>query len=508
MSNKLSAKEGSPAPGLDEEMRMIPAKLIGLPLLIACLMACGDDAADSSNNGTANNGMPNNGTPNNGTPNNGTPNNGTPNNGTPNNGTPNNGTPNNGTPNNGTPNNGEVGPGDYPNGEYATGILVAPLNAVLPFKMDLVTQDNGDGTGTILTLDLRAVGGDGTASDVLATSSDITIDGEGKFSAAFPGTTLPAEFSPTMSEVVLDVTFEGTVESDTFFCGDVTGVIVTFEIPLDGSAFASIPWADREQGFRGSCEDEMVEIPRLTAEQCPDLTAGVNNGFMSGGADRDFQVILPEDYDAESSYGLAVLFHGRGGTPEDFLEGTPLPALATELGFIFVAPQGLDMGGSAGWDALNSESADIAIFDDIVTCASNTWSVDAERIHAAGHSNGALFTGVLSSSRADVLAAVAPASGGLFLQYSQPDRKVPALVLWGGADDFAFDQDFNVLAEAMIEAFKDNGQYVVACNHNMGHVLEPDFWPWMVRFLADHAGGATPYGDTLPDIYPDYCEIR
>ncbi len=476
---------------------------IGLPVLLVCALACGgDDDGNAANNG-------NNGTPNNGTPNNGTPNNGDPNNGDPNNGTPNNGDPNNGMPNNGDPNNGQVvDPGDYPDGEYATGILVAPLNAVLPFKMDLETRDNGDGTGTILTLGLSAVASDGTPSDVLATSTDVAIDADGNFAAAFPGTTLPAEFSPTMSEVVLDVTFEGTIESNTFFCGAVTGLIVTFDIPLDGSSFASVPWADRVEDYQGSCEGGVEDIPRLTVEECPVLTAGDNAGFMSGGNERDFEAILPEDYDADSSYGLVVIFHGRGGTRQEFVEGTPLVSLATELGLIIVAPQGLDQGGSAGWDVLNDESADIALFDDIVTCASNTWSVDNARIHAAGHSNGALFTGVLSATRAEVLAGVAPVSGGLFFAYTDPEVKVPALVSWGGDEDFAFDQDFELLAQTLIAAYKDNGQFVIGCNTRLGHELEPDFWPWMLQFFVDHTGRATPYGDTLPEIYPDYCEIQ
>jgi predicted esterase len=444
-------------------------RLILVPFLIGGFLACGDDDGD---NGATNNGGTNNG----------------------------------GTNNGGT-NNGATKA--YPDGEFAVGLFAAPLSTVLPFKFDVVSQDNGDGTGSFQSLVLSAVSGD-SVSDPIGTSVDVAIDADGVFTAPFGDITLPAEYSPTSSEVVLNLTVSGTVESAEFFCGEVLGEVVTFEIPLDGSTFAAIPWADRADGIRGSCDDDgMQEIPRLAAEECPELTGGQNNGFPSGGVERAFEVILPEDITDAETLGLAVLYHGRGGDPQGLIEGTPLPGLATEHRFIFVVPQGLDQGGSDGWDVLNTESVDIALFDDIVTCVGNSWVVDPVRIHVAGLSNGGLFTATLSSVRADVLAAVAPASGGLFTPYSFPDTKVPAMVVWGGVEDAALDTNFALLSMELIDNYVENEQFVVACNHNLGHRLDPDMWSWIVRFLADHAGRDTPYPEALPEgLYPEFCEIR
>nr|ADI18896.1 hypothetical protein [uncultured delta proteobacterium HF0010_08B07] len=47
-------------------------------------------------------------------------------------------------------------------------------------------------------------------------------------------------------------------------------------------------------------------------------------------------------------------------------------------------------------------------------------------------------------------------------------------------------------------------------NHDLEHVWETKFIPWVVRFLLDHPKGINelPYAVGLPDgAHPDYCEV-
>ena len=50
----------------------------------------------------------------------------------------------------------------------------------------------------------------------------------------------------------------------------------------------------------------------------------------------------------------------------------------------------------------------------------------------------------------------------------------------------------------------------MSCNHELEHVWETEFSPWVVRFLLDHPKGMgeLPYAAGLPEgVYPAYCEV-
>ncbi len=398
----------------------------------------------------------------------------------------------------------------FPNGNYLVGMSVSVLNGlILPFQLSIATEDMGD-TATMRRIELRAVGDDNSLSDLLVTVSDVAIDANGDFEASTGVFTIPGEFLPTGSDADVEVTFLGSVTDNRFFCGDITGEIVSFGFDLAGSTFGARPFDEQEEGPTGSCSgDTGTTFVRLDAEECPTLVAGRNRGFSSNEADREFEVIVPENYTEDAAWPIIFVFHGLGGNIEGLVQDSVLETLATERGAIVVVPLGDQFGTDTGWDVLAEDTIDIAFFDDMLTCTSASWNVDPERVHVTGISNGGLMVGAITTVRADVLASIAPISGGLTLNFEGDDNALPALVTWGGEVDMAFEVNFHQLNTDMIAAFQENNQFVATCNHGEGHVLEPTFWPWIFEFLLAHPRGVSPepYSGGLPDSFPEFCSI-
>jgi len=400
---------------------------------------------------------------------------------------------------------------DRPNGDYLLGFSIAAVGGLtIPFQAELHSQVKEDGEEVLSELDLRATDGVDTVSDTLATAVNQTYDAAGGVVVDLGAFTLPGAYSPTGGDVDLELTLNISASSADGFCGDATGQIVTFGLDLAGSTFGATPWADRAEGPESSCQGGQVDLTPLTADQCPALVSGENADFPSGPDPRSFQVVLPSDYDASQSYPLVFVFHGFGGDGQGMLD-SGAGAWAETGEAIVVAPDGSDVGGEQGWDVFNDETSnvDILFFDDMLTCVSNTWSVDPDRVHATGMSNGGLFTGLLMARRSNVLASVAPLSGGLLGDLADDFRALPVQVLWGGESDEAYDIDFNQAALDLIDLLRGEGSFVVACEHDGGHTLDSAFWDFTFPFLLDHPMdlSAEPYADGLPEVYPAWCTV-
>jgi hypothetical protein len=209
-----------------------------------------------------------------------------------------------------------------PNGSYLLGITLVPAGGlVVPFQVDLVAGHNPAGDRVFSEVVARAVGSSGEVSDVLQTSQDVAITADNHFSLSFE-LTVPGAFSPTLSDVSIVAELAGEFLDDGFLCGTVSGEITTFEMDLAGSTFGMIDWDERASGSAGSCDDDpSATLPRMAVEDCPDLHAGLNTGFVSAGVDRSFELQLPPHYTDGMTWPLVVAWHGFGGTATGFVSG-------------------------------------------------------------------------------------------------------------------------------------------------------------------------------------------
>ncbi len=136
--------------------------------------------------------------------------------------------------------------------------------------------------------------------------------------------------------------------------------------------------------------------------------------IQSGGANREYILRVPDNYDNTKPYRLIMAYHwrsgnasqvangGEGGSTEDPFYG--LWDLA-ENSTIFVAPEGLD----AGW--ANTGDRDINLTDAILEQVQDDLCIDTTRIFATGFSYGGGMSYALACARADVFRGVALYAG-------------------------------------------------------------------------------------------------
>jgi predicted esterase len=380
---------------------------------------------------------------------------------------------------------------------------------VLHLQLVIETEDRGEEGGRFTRMALSAIKDD-MVSEPFVEVVDVPIRGDDTFFAVFPESALPAAFSPTGSEVRFCLNLEGEIQSTSGFCGLITGEVLTLDLPLVESTFSAEPWQSRTDPIPSSCQSDGEEgmCQRMTPEMCPDLAEGMNVDFSSCEEARAFRLFLPEEHDPGQSYPLVFLWHGLGSDVDSIVRDSGLADWVTEGDFILAVP--VSRAQAVEWDQLTvSDSKDLAFFDDMVTCTQARLGVDPLRIYTTGLSGGGLFSTYLGLMRADVLAATAPMSGGLIIDYQMPSRALPYLVTWGGEEDIAVEQDFHVFAQDLMGDLRGGGHFVGACNHGRGHEWPQDLNPAVVGFFRDHpmdVDGA-PYAAALPETFPNYCSV-
>ncbi len=409
-------------------------------------------------------------------------------------------------------------------GDYFLAVSLTPFGGLLVNFRAVVVADDDE----VLSLELWSISPDLTweSPAPIARACNLPIN-DGTFSVSLPVVTIPAQGTTVGVEVdVLDFTFNGELIDATSFCGIVDGVVPLLTVTLDASTFRAVPFGTQTNPPAAACGE--VEVVRYDPiEECPTLAAGENE-MVSAEIDRTFLVFAPDGVFEGSGEGsgeaaalpVVFLYHGLGGTAEDIVAGTGYDDLVDEGGFVLVVPDGAndDGGGQifpVDWNILASQydddNRDLVFFDDLVTCLSEQLPIDADRVYATGMSGGGLMTTFLGIHRAEVLAAVAPMSGGYLQAWPGDFGPVrPWMVTWGGETDIAVDVNFDDTANALLANLADEDVPVVACNHGTGHEWPAEMTPANWAFLSAYVRGdaTNPFATELPEVFPDYCEIR
>ncbi len=261
-------------------------------------------------------------------------------------------------------------------------------------------------------------------------------------------------------------------------------------------------------------------VPRFSGGVCPTFSVGENT-ITSGGDTRRF--ILAVNGEPQ---GAPVIFAWH------WLEGGPLALLLTTglsnlSDVILVAPFA---SGDApfAWNttAPPQNNPDLVLFDDLLACIDQQFTVDRNRIWTLGMSAGALWSAYLLQYRSDFLAAAVLLSGGepdpsLAPPYRTPDRALPVLLAWGGESDvfrvpgqsFVYNDgdpevfSFARASEALTSRLRADGHFVVNCVGDYGHFLPPDPFAVVWPFLRDHPRNiqTEPWAGGLPDDASPLC---
>ena len=161
------------------------------------------------------------------------------------------------------------------------------------------------------------------------------------------------------------------------------------------------------------------------------------------GVSRQYFVVLPANYDANTPYPLVFAWHGRGGTAQSLLGSTYFPGFyGVRNGFpnaIYVTAQGLDSGQTDsgtdyGWP--NTNGQDVNFTKAMITWLESNYCVDKNRLFSTGMSYGGMMSNTLGCQMPDVFRALGVMSGALYTGYGRTcvSHPIAAFITHGDAD--------------------------------------------------------------------------
>jgi polyhydroxybutyrate depolymerase len=160
------------------------------------------------------------------------------------------------------------------------------------------------------------------------------------------------------------------------------------------------------------------------------------------GITRTVYVHVPSCYTGAVAVPLVLSWHGYMDTAQGQSDTDGFMVKADEECFIVAYPEGYGTAGLESWNAgeaccgsaVDKDLNDVKLGRDIVTLLSGKCKIDADRVYAHGHSNGAGMAHRLGREASDVFAAVSPKSMPILVPSSLPGRAVPVIHFHGTAD--------------------------------------------------------------------------
>lgn len=168
--------------------------------------------------------------------------------------------------------------------------------------------------------------------------------------------------------------------------------------------------------------------------------------FEFGGIQRSYLLHVPSSYQGKA-VPLVIFLHGAGGNSEGAARHNGWLEKADQEGFIAVFPQGAPLDPKREghfftnpniWnDGLHRSTIpvdDIAYLRKVIGDVTQSYKIDPKKIYLTGFSNGASMTFRAGIEMSDLLAAIAPVSGHLWLKDPKPRKKLSMMLITGDAD--------------------------------------------------------------------------
>jgi poly(3-hydroxybutyrate) depolymerase len=125
---------------------------------------------------------------------------------------------------------------------------------------------------------------------------------------------------------------------------------------------------------------------------------------------RDYQVMIPTNYDPHKPIAVTFVFHGAGGTSASAEAFGLQAAVGAADSSIFVFPQGIPYQTyGVGWDD-SCGGYDMVFFDNMLHDLSSSYCIDTRRVFAAGFSWGCDHVTALACCRGNQIRAIGAAS--------------------------------------------------------------------------------------------------
>lgn len=198
-----------------------------------------------------------------------------------------------------------------------------------------------------------------------------------------------------------------------------------------------------------------------------------------GDKKRAYRLIVPKSVDGKKSVPLVFAFHGLLDSKDTMPWYSQLDKLAEEKGFVLVFPN----GRNRCWPIIPMLARqDMEFFDALFARLTSEYNIDLNRVYITGMSNGAYFSHLVASERADKVAAIAPHSGGVGFVAARPPEakhKYPVLAIHG-ADDSIVNVDEGRKTRDLYKKWGHVVEYieVPGLNHFWAHKVDVNHKMW------------------------------
>lgn len=226
------------------------------------------------------------------------------------------------------------------------------------------------------------------------------------------------------------------------------------------------------------------------------------------GTDRTAVVYAPKG--AVSSAPVVFVFHGFTGNARLAARAYDLHGAWPEA--VVVYPQGLTVENphlqrsGPGWQHAPGEQGDrdLKFFDALLAKVKADYKADPKRVYVCGMSNGALFSFLLLTKRADSIAAFASIARGAGLWLRDAKTPRPVLMVHGKEDTLVPLRGVELTRDACVRlngAVRQETEWapgytlykppsgnnvVVWREHDGGHTWPPGTTEMIVRFFKEH----------------------
>jgi predicted esterase len=296
--------------------------------------------------------------------------------------------------------------------------------------------------------------------------------------------------------------------------------------------------------------DPLTDVYVPWEPACPDgftPQMGMNSGFPSDGAMRQFQISLPSDMSSARPVFLALT--GTEQQETGFLSQSGLNSL-TQSGWIVIVPfrscstnrtncNGLGeelsgdgrtwepwFDGSVEAEFAQDEGPDVRFFEAAVKCAATEWEIDQKRIYLGGISAGGTITNRNMTFNSGFYAGGVNASGMWFPvagDWSPPpagtqvdplegwccprplhtmDSSIVISIYGGSSDRWSngtTSADYGTETKVASQYYASQSKVVhVGCSGNHGHSWPSSATNWLVTTVLSHPKGTDPAAFTLP----------
>jgi polyhydroxybutyrate depolymerase len=192
------------------------------------------------------------------------------------------------------------------------------------------------------------------------------------------------------------------------------------------------------------------------------LQSNLSKTIVVNGQTRAYKIYIPAIYDGSQAVPLVFNFHGYTSSNTAQESYGNFKPIADTANFILVHPQGLDIGGGAGWNSFSNTDAsnyDYQFVEQMIDQISTDYTINPNRIYSTGMSNGGFFSYDMACFMSHHFAAIASVTGSMIathLNACNPGRPIPVMQIHGTSDPtVSYNGSGGIITSVAIEQLVD-----------------------------------------------------